>query len=199
MQEYSSSNNKLFSFEEKDGQLFIIMDSGAESRVVYGNFKPITEYHLYFSAHNKIYSWNVNGNILTKGYNYKLTATGTKTNILESGTLIGNKKIEKQGYYYDLTKKKKTYTIKASGKKTITLESGLLKADTTEDIMKEFYALDLTKQKYQFIGGIGGSYEENPETGDNSLWIFTIGGISMLGLACTARYLKKEEDEEIVL
>ena len=83
--------------------------------------------------------------------------------------------------------------------KTVTLESGTAKATTKEDIIEEFYALDLIKQKYQYVGGIGGGEEENPQTGDKSLWIFSFGGFSMIGLAATASYLKKEEDEETSL
>lgn len=128
------------------------MASGAEYRVVFGSFIPVTEYQLSVAPYNKVYSWEVSGNIITKGYDYKLTATG---------------------------------------KKTVTLESGTLKATTKEDIIEEFYALELIKQKYQFIGEIDGGEEENPQTGDESLWVLTFGGFSMIGLAATASYLKK--------
>ena len=190
--EYITSNDKLFSIEEIDGKLYAVMAPGSVSHVVYGKFTPVTEYHLTVVGHNNSRNYDVSGNKLTKGYDYNLVATGRKNVILDSVTLTGHKKLENKGYYYNVDKKSKTHTVVANGKKTVTLESGILKANTEEDKMEEFFALDLIKQKYEFTGGIGGD-EENPHTSDNILWTFTIGGISMIGLAATNKYRKKEE------
>ena len=234
--EYLTGNHKLFTIvQREDGTWVAIMDSASTSHVIYGKFVPTNEYHLNVTLYNNISTWTVSGNVVAKGYDYKLTANGTKivelesgvltgnkqieekkysykatkkaktytakgtgTKIveIESGVLTGNKQIEEKKYFYNVTKKAKTYTAKGTGKKTVELESGVLTADAVKDQMEEFYALDLVRQKYRFVGGIGGDEEPNPDTGIDDLWVFTIGGISMIGLAATSINLKKKKEEE---
>ncbi len=194
---FLSGNNKLFTIEQKeDGSWVAIMDSGSTSHVIYGAFIPTNEYHLTANVHNNIYTWTASGNILTKGYDYIVTGTGYETVTLESGVLTGNKKIENQGYFYDVTKKAKSYTVNATGTKE--LESGTLTADTTEDVMEEFYSLDLIREKYEFIGGMGEGEDpeeptDNPKTADNSIYTLIIGFISLIGLAITSLLKKVTE------
>ncbi len=195
--EFLSGNNKLFTIEQKeDGTWVAIMDSGSTSHVIYGAFIPINEYHLTANVHNNIYTWTAAGNILTKGYDYVVTGSGYETVTLESGVLTGNKKIENQGYYYNVTQKAKSYTVNATGTKT--LESGTLTADTTEEEMTEFYSLDLIRQKYEFIGGMGEGEDpeeptDNPKTADNSIYALIIGFISLIGLVITSSLKKAIE------
>lgn len=56
--------------------------------------------------------------------------------------------------------------------------------------MEEFYSLDLTKSKYNLTI----KEEVNPKTGANALWIFTFCGFSMIGIAATTCYWKKEDE-----
>ncbi len=195
--EFLSGNNKLFTIEQKeDGTWVAIMDSGSTSHVIYGAFIPTNEYHLTANVHNNIYTWTAAGNILTKGYDYVVTGSGYETVTLESGLLTGNKKIENQGYFYDVTKKAKSYTVNATGTKT--LESGTLTADTTEEEMTEFYSLDLIRQKYEFIGGMGEGEDpeeptDNPKTADNSIYALIIGFVSLIGLVITSSLKKVTE------
>ena len=171
-------------------------NQGVKSVALYGAFIPTNEYHLTANVHNNIYTWTAAGNILTKGYDYVVTGSGYETVTLESGLLTGNKKIENQGYFYDVTKKAKSYTVNATGTKT--LESGTLTADTTEDVMEEFYSLDLIRQKYEFIGGMGEGEDpeeptDNPKTADNSIYALIIGFISLIGLVITSSLKKAIE------
>ena len=41
---------------------------------------------------------------------------------------------------------------------------------------------------------MGGDDVDNPQTGDESLWVFTAGGFSMIGLAATAYFINKERN-----
>ena len=118
---YHTSNGKSFRFVlDEDNEIKIIMDSGAESRVVYGTFEPVNQ--------------------------YVLNATGKKDIELESGTLTGEKSIEKEGYYYNLTKKAKNYSVEATGTETVLDDTYSLEADLSKDIMKDEYALDVTTE-----------------------------------------------------
>lgn len=192
-------NGKLFTIKQnEDGSWVAILDSASTSHVIYGKFIPVNSYHLTGNAYNNIYTWTASGTVVTKGYDYIVTGKGYETVTLESGTLTGNKEIENQGYFYNTTKKAKSYTVNATGIKT--LESGTLTADTTEDVMTELYSLDLVRQKFEFIGGMGEGEDpdepvnneitDNPKTIDNSIYSLVIGFISLIGLV-TASLLKK--------
>ncbi len=191
-------NGKFFTIKQnEDGTWVAVFDSAATSHVIYGKFIPVNSYHLTGSVYNNIYTWTAAGTVITKGYDYVVSGNGYETVTLESGVLTGNKKIENQGYYYNVTQKAKSYTVNATGTKT--LESGTLTADTTEDVMEEFYSLDLIRQKYEFIGGMGEGEDpeeeptDNPKTADNSIYSLIIGFISLIGLVATSLLKKVTE------
>lgn len=190
-------NGKFFTIKQnEDGTWVAVFDSAATSHVIYGKFIPVNSYHLTGSVYNNIYTWTAAGTVITKGYDYIVTGSGYETVTLESGTLTGNKKIENQGYYYNVTQKAKSYTVNATGTKT--LESGTLTADTTEEEMAEFYSLDLIRQKYEFIGGMGEGEDpeeptDNPKTADNSIYALIIGFVSLIGLVATNSLKKVTE------
>lgn len=116
--------------------------------VVYGTFTANAVYLLTAQVHNNVTAYKAAGEVVTKGYDYKVTGSGTKT-----------------------------------------LESGTLTADTTVDVMEEVYSLDLTKQKYEYVGGD----TDNPNTGDNSVYALAFGIVSLFGLA-TSISLRKVID-----
>ena len=119
-------NGKRFRFiKNENNEIIIDMDSGGESRVVSGTFTPVTQ--------------------------YLLTASGSKTVELESGTLTGKKKKEILGYYINLVKKAKNYSVSASGIATILDNSYTLEVSATRDIMKDEYALDVTTTENTYI------------------------------------------------
>lgn len=118
---YHTKNGKSFKFVlDENNEIKIIMDSGGESRVVYGEFAPVVQYIL--------------------------NATGTKTVELESGTLTGEQKKEIEAYFNKVTKKAKKYKLTASGKKTVMDELYTLEGTKSKDIMKDEYALDVTTE-----------------------------------------------------
>ena len=118
---YHTKNGKSFKFVlDENNEIKIIMDSGGESRVVYGEFAPVVQYIL--------------------------NATGTKTVELESGKLTGEQKKEIEAYFNKVTKKAKKYKFTASGKKTVMDELYTLEGTKSKDIMKDEYALDVTTE-----------------------------------------------------
>lgn len=154
LKEYQSANKKLFTFVEVNGELKIKMASGAESRVVTGKYINKTNYNLVAKVHNINYI--VTGNILTKGYSYRLNFHGKKIVTDESGTLTATKNV----YYFDVDKKDKDYEVSATGEETIQLDSHTLVAETEKDIYEDRYSVDITKQLFAFGGGEGGSIDE---------------------------------------
>lgn len=201
---FKTHNGKEFKFVESGSGANIIMSSGAESRVLCGNYTPVNEWVLTATVRNDIKKYKVAGTVITKTFKYHLTGAGKKTVKLNSGTLTGNKKIENKGYFIDLEKKQKSYTVEAYGELTEELESVILNADLTEDNYEELYAVDLLKKKYEFILGEGDGEdpqfdEENPQTGDKITWYVTLSGLSTLGLATSTAYMRKKKEEKILL
>lgn len=193
---FGEDNNKTFSFETINGTTTINMARASKARVLTGTYYENNEYYLVATVLNYSHSWNISGNIYTKGFDYELRVSGKKK--LDSGNLNANIEKPIKKYFYDLTKYAKTYDVKATGTKE--LESGTLTAKLTE----ERYAIDLIKKKYEFVLGEGDGedpeFEEtNPQTGDNITWYITLAGVSSFGIASSALYLRKQEDEKILL
>ncbi len=191
-----SGNGKLFTFYEEDGKTYIEMASGAESRVVSGEFQAVIGFTAIASGHNETYTVNVNK--ITKGYDYKVTAEGTKEVELDSIKASYIKKTfgPKMGYKFVTNKHKKayTYSIKASGEKTVTLESGKLTGKKTKAVNRKVYSLDVTKQNEVYktvfdddyelvINGVKKEITNNPQTGDNIIYSFIAMIIGIFGLA----------------
>ena len=121
---YHAKNGKEFYFVlAEDNEILLVIDSGAESRVMYGEFEPVKQ--------------------------YVLTASGSKNVEKDSGTLTGEKQLEILGYYVDLYKKAKTYSVNASGTETILDDTYTLTAKTSKPIMVDEYVLDvITEEKH---------------------------------------------------
>ncbi len=196
---YHTKNGKSFSFVlDEDNTIKIIMDSGGESRVVYGEFAPVVQ--------------------------YVLNATGSKTVELETGTLTGEQKKEIEAYFNKVTKKAKKYKLTASGKKTVMDDTYTLTGTKSKDIMKDEYVLDVTTETKQYKyypetidktlyklvvkADIPEQKEKkqkktkkvkkstviaNPQTGDSIISYIVTLTISMGSLAGVSSYRRKED------
>ena len=190
-----SSNHKLFTFIQENGITYIKMASGAESRVIYGTFLPVSQYVMRASAHDVSYTVNVNK--LTKGYVYIATANASEEVELDSVKLNADvyENVNVQGYKYTTKKHKKayTYSIVAEGEDKITLASGVLTAKAEKDILKQLYDLDVTTEvevnntvyddDYELvITGVKEEVIENPKTSDNITYSYILMLISFVGM-----------------
>ena len=159
-----SGNGKLFTFYEEDGKTFIKMESGAESRVIAGEYQPINEYIATASGHNITYTVNVTKT--TKGYDYNVKAKGTKEVTLESGTVTGKKSkpVNKKVYNLDVSTKKEVY----------------------KTVYNDDYNLLINATKKETF--------ENPKTSDNIAFSFITFLTSTFGLALSKLKLSKKEN-----
>lgn len=162
---HHSGNGKLFTFYEEDGKTYIKMESGAESRVIAGEFQPVNSYLAKASGHNITYTVNVTK--LTKGYDYKLVAEGEKDVTLASGILTGKKT---KAVYIPV------YNIDVSTKKEV-----------YKTVFDDDYELN--------IKGIKNETEvvSNPKTSDNIVYSFILASICTLSLALCILKLKKSK------
>ncbi len=158
-----SGNGKMFTFYEEDGKTYIKMESGAESRVIAGEYQPINEYVATASGHNITYTVNVTK--ITKGYDYNVTAKGTKEVALASGTVTGKKSkpVNRKVYSIDVSTKKEVY----------------------KTVYNDDYNLKINAVKKEVIN--------NPKTSDNIAFSIITMLTSTFGLAANSlKRFKKE-------